>query len=457
MPSPSFDSDIERGLSRGPTSALQLMQALSVSQSTLSRALRSLERQQRVLRMGSTRGTRYALRRPIARIGSYWPIYRIDAEGNPQPLGTLNAIQQDSYYVAPDSLERIQGLFDGLPYYLQDARPAGFLGRALPGAFPELALPPRVADWTDEHFLTYLVQRGTDTTGDLITGVAALNRFLAGQQEPSQVRSDERLTAYPALATAAMAGAPPGSSAQGEHPKFTACLSDGGRHSHVIVKFSPPASTQTGRRWADLLIAEHRAHRLLEEQDIQACRSNLLHSGDRVFLECERFDRIGASGRRGAVTLFAIETARYGKLDSWTASADRLAAESLLSFDDAQRIRFLDAFGALTANSDRHFGNVTLFDRYQGSFELAPVYDMLPMLFAPQDEQLVARQFEPVPPRAEWLAVWPQVCHAAEAYWTCLADDARLSREFRALSTSSLAALRAMPRRAPRKPAGPST
>ncbi len=450
MPSPAFDSEIERALSRGPTSAAHLMQALRVSQSTLSRALRSLERQQHVLRMGSTRGTRYALRRSVARIGSDWPLYRIDAEGNPQPLGTLHAIQQNSYYVASDGLERIQGLFEGLPYYLHDARPAGFLGRALPRAFPELALPPRVADWTDEHFLTYCVQRGTDTTGDLIAGAEALNRFLAGQH--ALVPTQDRVTAYPALATAAMAGAPPGSSAQGEHPKFTACVSDGDRRTHVIVKFSPPTSTPTGRRWADLLIAEHLAHRLLQERDIQACRSNLLQYGERVFLECERFDRVGASGRRGAVTLFAIEAARYGKLDGWTASADRLTADSLLSAADSHTIRFLDAFGALTANSDRHFGNVTLFDRYQGPFELAPVYDMLPMLFAPQDEQLVARQFEPVPPRAEWLAVWPQAYDAAEAYWMRLADESRLSCEFRALCTSSLAALRAMPRRAARNP-----
>ncbi len=41
----------------------------------------------------------------------------------------------------------------------------------------------------------------------------------------------------------------------------------------------------------------------------------------------------------------------------------------------------------LIGNTDRHFGNVTLFDRYEGPFELAPAYDMLPMLFAPQHQQ----------------------------------------------------------------------
>src|SRR5665213_2829448 len=97
--------------------------------------------------------------------------------------------------------------------------------------------------------------------------------------------------------------------------------------------------------------------------------------------------------------------------------------DSLLSAQDAERIRLLDAFGALTANTDRHFGNVTLFDRYEGLFDLAPIYDMLPMLFAPQDGQIVARQFEPMPARAEWLLVWSRARELAEVYWDRLAQD----------------------------------
>ncbi len=68
-----------------------------------------------------------------------------------------------------------------------------------------------------------------------------------------------------------------------------------------------------------------------------------------------------------------------------------MAADQLLSASDTDQIRLLDAFGSLIANADRHFGNVTLFDEYDGPFTLAPVYDMLPMLFAPQNEQIVPR------------------------------------------------------------------
>jgi len=244
-----------------------------------------------------------------------------------------------------------------------------------------------------------------------------------------------------------MAGAPPGSSAQGEHPKFTACLVENGKRSHVLVKFSPPRSTPTGQRWADLLTAEYLAHRVLEEHGIAACQSSLLEYADRVFLECRRFDRVGAGGRRGVVSLFALDTARYGRLDSWTASAQRLADESLLSTEDALNIRFLDAFGALIANTDRHFGNISLFDRYLGAFELAPVYDMLPMLFAPQDDQLVPRQFEPIPATSAWLSVWTRARECAEVYWQRLSEESRMSDGFRALCAKSLKAIRTMPQR----------
>jgi len=422
------------------------MQALGVSQSTVSRALRDLERRHDVMRIGSTRGARYASYRRVAAIGSQWPIYRIDEEGTPHELGTLNSIYRDSYYAVAGPA-RIAGLFQGVPYYLQDARPAGFLGRAVPAAYPELALPPRVTDWTDEHFLTYLTQRGSDASGNLVIGAEALNRTLAAINSPPVVSVKERATKYPALAIDAMTGAPPGSSVNGEHPKFAACLAEDARRTHAIVKFSPQRSTPTGQRWADLLTAEYLAHRLLEEYGIAACRSRLLEYDDRMFLECDRFDRIGADGRRGIVSLFALDTARYGRLDMWTASAERLAAESLLSPKDVERIRFLDAFGALIANTDRHFGNVSLFDHHQGIFELAPVYDMLPMLFAPQDGQIVARQFDPVPARAAWLAVWADASKLAEVYWDRIAQEPRVSADFHQLGAQSLSVLRAMQRR----------
>lgn len=445
MPSAPVALAVVNRLSLGVASAADLAQVLAVSQSTLSRALRDLERTRRVLRMGSTRGARYALRRQVSAIDSQWPVYQVDESGTPRELGDLHALAQDAYYVTGGP-ERIQRLTSGLPYYLQDARPAGFLGRTVPAANPELGLPTRVIDWTDEHFLTYLTLRGTDSSGDLIVGSEALDRYLAGTQANGIVSAQERPESYPVFAAASMAGTPPGSSAHGEHPKFTVCVAEGETRTHMIVKFSPPRSSPTGSRWADLLTAEYLAHRELEQHGIAACRSALFEFGDRVFLECERFDRMGAGGRRGATSLFAVDATRYGKLDNWSAAANRLAADAALSAADAERIRFLDAFGALIANTDRHFGNVMLFDRYAGPFELAPAYDMLPMLFAPRDGQLIARQFEPPAPTAAWLSVWPQAHTLAQNYWQRLINEPRLSTEFRDISAQCLGALQASPR-----------
>jgi hypothetical protein len=434
-------------LNRGPASGIELAQALTVHQSTVSRALRPLEQSGRVVRvLGTTRGARYGLARAVGTGGASWPLYQIDAEGTPFELGTLHAIERDHFAVRGGP-PRIEGLSEGIPYFLQDARPAGFLGRSIPTAYPELELPPRVQDWTDVHVVTYLTRRGSESVGNLILGTEALDRYLSGAHGPRIVSVEMRAAMYPALAQAAMSGAPPGSSAHGEHPKFSARLTHEQAITHVLVKFSPPQDTPFGVRWADLLTAEHLASLVLDEFGIAAARSELLEYSGQVFLQSERFDRIGANGRRGVASLYSVDVARYGMLDRWSLAAQRLHADGLLSRQDLERITLIDTFGGLIANTDRHFGNITLFDRYDGSFELAPVYDMLPMLFAPQDALLVERPFEPAGPAAATLSVWPRARDLAEAYWGRLSAEPRLSEDFRRRCVQCLEAVKQLPRR----------
>jgi hypothetical protein len=270
------------------------------------------------------------------------------------------------------------------------------------------------------------------------------------------ISADDRAAEYPVLAHAAMLGAPPGSSAHGEHPKFSARLSQGALTTHVLVKFSPPRDTPLGVRWADLLIAEFVASQVLSEHGISAARNEVFEFGGQVFLQSERFDRIGAEGRRGAVSLHSIDVARYGVLDRWSSSAQRLHAEQLLSAQDLERITLVDSFGSLIANTDRHFGNITLFDRYEGPLELAPIYDMLPMLFAPQDGQVVERPFEPAGPAAATLSVWPRARDVAEIYWARLCAESRLSEDFRRRCGQCLDAVRLLPRRGIARARSPS-
>jgi hypothetical protein len=425
-----LDVRLTERLRRGPAGGGELRRLLGVSQPTLSRAIRRLEDRGEVVRAGSTRGARYGLARPVVSLGSQWPLYRIDESGAPRLLGPLFAIAPDHYHVRGGPA-RMAAMSDGLPYYLQDARPAGFLGRAIPAAHPDLGLPPRVQDWSDDHVLAYLVRRGSENLGDLVLGTEALDRHLSGQQGPPLVDDSGRAAHYPGLADAAMRGEPAGSSAQGEHPKFAAHVRGPRGVVPVLVKFSPPRGTAVGDRWADLLVAEGLASEFLAAHGIASARSRLLEAGGRMFLESERFDRVGAAGRRGVVTLHAVDAELHGQLDRWAAAAVRLQRDGLLSAGDAACLALLDAFAELIGNTDRHFGNVSLFDEQQGPFTLAPVYDMLPMLFAPTDGQLVERRFAPGGARAETLEAWPRAHALALGYWERLSRDERLSTEFR--------------------------
>src|ERR1700688_2769960 len=86
-------------LNSGSTSSAELEQVTGMSQSWVSTALRSLITQGRVVRVGSRRGARYALRRDIQPIGSAWPLYRVGRDGVPIELGTLFALAADEFYL----------------------------------------------------------------------------------------------------------------------------------------------------------------------------------------------------------------------------------------------------------------------------------------------------------------------------------------------------------------------
>ncbi|HEU4529707.1 MAG TPA: HipA domain-containing protein, partial [Steroidobacteraceae bacterium] len=103
-------------------------------------------------------------------------------------------------------------------------------------------------------------------------------------------------------------------------------------------------------------------------------------------------------------------------------------------------------FGALIANTDRHFGNLAFLDRYDGRFALAPVYDMLPMLFAPQNEQLTERAFVSPSPTSDTLRSWSSARAAAEDYWRRLSSDTRISASFQSIAAGCARSLLSLPR-----------
>lgn len=455
MPAADQTDLLIRRLSAGASSSQELEKLLGLSQPTVSRALRRLVADGRVRRVGATRGAQYGLRRPIDDIGDAWPAHRVNRNGEIEELGTLHALAADQYYLAATSAFLEDGfaweeISEGIPYFLQDQRPGGFLGRAVPARYPELRLPQRVVDWNDDHYLRYLTQRGSDTVGDLILGTAALDQYLKTRSARQPIPSSQRETRYPELANVVMEGGLPGSSAHGEQPKFTCLLQDASAQRHVLVKFSPPMDTAAGLRWSDLLVSEHLALSLLRARGISAASSQVFRFAGCTYLELDRFDRVGVEGRLGVTSLLAIDTSLYGQLDNWIAAASRLHRDRRIDAATLEQVRLITTFATLIANSDRHFGNLSFFDEYRGNFRLAPVYDMLPMLFAPEHSRIVARTFVPPEPAAETLSVYAPAAELAGEYWRQVAADERISQEFRAIANACHGAIAAVSAHAPR-------
>jgi hypothetical protein len=369
--------------------------------------------------MGAGRATQYALTRSVFTLGTRLPVHRVDEQGAVHSHGVLHLLARGHHWL---QLETGSGVFfEGLPPFAADMSPQGYLGRGFTTRYPELSeLPHRLTDWNDDHRLLALAMRGEDCTGDLIVGKESLNRFLAQQPHPAQ-QSD-----YPELARSSMSGQP-GSSAGGEQPKF-ATYSEG---RHVLVKFSGEDEGVASRRWRDLLVCERLALEAIGAAGIPATTARSLSIDGRRFLEVERFDRVGRRGRRALLSLGAIDDEYFGHRDNWTKAAQRLLAARSIDAEDARRIRWLDVFGQLIGNTDRHFGNISFFVEDSGRFRLAPAYDMLPMVFAPVGTDVIERPFEPAPPTADTLDVWPDAARRALTYWSQLAASAELSHEFR--------------------------
>jgi len=134
---PSYAEIIRMQLSGGPLSASQLYEIIEVSQPTISRALSELGDE--IVRIGSARSIQYALRdnkRDLPDI----PVYRIDAEGRIQSLGILIAVRREGFVMRQDDGKTLHS--DGLPWWLFDMRPQGYLGRAYAARYGvELGLP----------------------------------------------------------------------------------------------------------------------------------------------------------------------------------------------------------------------------------------------------------------------------------------------------------------------------
>jgi hypothetical protein len=393
-----------------------LRAALGVSPATFARLVSASADE--VYAFGRTRSLRYARRRTVGGLGRTAPVFRVDASGAPEPAGTLHFL-----WGSRIAWERRDGgvlAFEGLPPELVDMAPQGYLGHGFAGRHPELRLPVRLDDWTDDHRLVALARRGEDCVGDLVVGSESLDRFL--RLDAPDVPPER----YPELARAAAAQLA-GSSAGGERPKFGAFTE--GRH--VLVKFQRLDDDAAARRWRDLLWCEGKALEVVGRAGRSAPRARVLDVEGWRFLQVERFDRVGRRGRRAAVSLAALANEHLGGPSTWTDAAPALRRPPLLlPAADEVDVRWLDAFGQLIGNTDRHLGNLTFFSA-DGGIRLAPIYDMLPMALAPRAGLVLPRAPAPEPAAAATLEVWPDAARWAIRYWSEVEGEAALEAEVR--------------------------
>lgn len=413
-------------------SSADLQRLLGVSQPTVSRALAPLIQSGQVQKVGAARSQRYVLARQVPGVGRTVAVVCVDAQGQPAPFARMVALEGGAFWV--DEVDGEHRSHDGLPWFLDDMRPQGFMGRTFAHAHPELQLGHDPRYWSDDDVLRAMALYGDDLPGNLIVGEAAFARFHTLPARASRVASADE---YPRLAEQAMQGTHPGSSAGGEQPKF--CTITAGRP--VIVKFSPAGDAPADQRTRDLLVCEHLALHTLAQAGLPAARTQLFMGAGRVFLESERFDRTpvthpGAqAGRIGMVSLQVYNAEYVGDIDNWAATAQRMAERQLLRPGDARTLRLLEAYGQLIANTDRHYGNISLV--LDGDdWALSPTYDMLPMLYAPVGGELVARDFaqRALQPSTATLSEWAQAQALAYRFWLAVAQDERVSAPFRAIA-----------------------
>ena len=414
----------------GVISSAELQEQLGASQPTVSRALAPLIQAGQVQKVGAARSQRYVLPRAVPGVGREVPILRVDMHGQPSPFGLMVPLAGGAVWI--DEADGVSAQHGGLPWFLDDMRPQGFMGRTFAHAHPELQLGHDPRHWNDDDVLRALALFGDDLPGNLIVGDAAFQRFHTLPERASRVDS---AADYPRLAEQAMQGTLGGSSAGGEQPKF--CTITAGRP--VLVKFSPAGNSPVDQRLRDLLVCEHLALQTLADAGLPAAKTQAFIVAGRVFLESERFDRTAQGGRIGMVSLQVYDAEYVGEMDNWAATANRMAARGLLTPADARTLRLLEAYGMLIANTDRHYGNISLLLAHD-NWTLSPTYDMLPMLYAPIGGELVQRDFgaRPLQPTAATLPEWPQARALAAVFWQAAASDNRVSEGFRAIAEQNL-------------------
>lgn len=368
-------------LARGePLSAVQLAAATGKSQSSISLALGKLG--ERVHRMGAARSTRYALKKDILGLAAEQSIVFTDSAGNMQMWGLLTHLHGSCIFAAP-LLGHSFSPAPKLPWFLTPLQPQGFLGRQYARLRPDFPSDPE--QWSLSQTLYMVTQYAHNAPGAFDLG-SPMGRVI----DEVSPHTAQRLAQYDTRAVQVGHKFPAGSSAGGEQPKFMSEYSTDQGWQHCIVKYTPPHCTPFGDRWRALLLLEELALRTLSAHLVKAATTQILHSSQRTYLESRRFDRLGMEGRQHVVAIAALHDEFVGgPWQTWVHTSAALAQKGLITEHELQQIVRIFAFGHYVGNTDMHSGNLSFFvdDVITVTIRLAPVYDMLPMMWRPDIHQ----------------------------------------------------------------------
>lgn len=405
---------------QGAVSSLDIQAHLKVSQATVSRLIADMAYE--VVVCGKGKSTKYAMAHPIGRAPSQQPVWMMDEAGIAKRLGTLSFLSKSQIHIEADGVNDIftSKPDEPLPWYLSTLKAQGFLGRLLAHELSALGVPDSPERWDTEASLIGAIHTH-DAPGAMLLGPGAAGIHRGQTRLPDENLAD----ALDAMTLDITKTLPPGSSAGGEQPKF---LTSNNRGDSFIVKFSPPLGTPFGDRWAALLRMETLCNEVLSSYGFETADNTFIHTKNRAYLLSKRFDRTGLNGRLHVVSLGAVHHAFVkGSFVNWAATCDALVRQGRLAKQDAEAIHAIFQFGKLIGNTDMHFGNASLFVEGQtlkeivkGQFRLAPVYDMLPMRWRPDQINGVS-DYTPFEPDGTLASAASR--QAARDFWKRVSTD----------------------------------
>ena len=193
------------------------------------------------------------------------------------------------------------------------------------------------------------------------------------------------------------------------------------------------------------MFTEYHAMEALRRMNFPAAQARLFEAEGRLFLESKRFDRSGEYGRMSMISLASIDAEFVGVGSGWPHVVKSLSERGLVDEKHAFDAELLWCFGRLINNTDMHLGNLS-FAMDGNVFRLLPAYDMCSMGFAPKSGgEVRPYSFEPKHPKRTLISdqEYAVVFNAAMDFWDSVANDDRISEEFRRfLSIGSSAILK---------------